>query len=204
MFWQKKEDKYGLPDLPPVKPAPSPAMHEIEEPEFQEKHTLPAFPDSPMQKGFAQSAIKDAINPESTERDSEFEPPPEAREDERSFKAIEMDSSINSESDIPRLPKKMHLPVFIPESPVMETFQPRVPRIEQKNADIFVKIDKFYSARRSLDSVKENLQDINELLKKIRETRLREEQELISWEKEMANIKARIKEVTENIFEKIE
>ena len=45
---------------------------------------------------------------------------------------------------------------------------------------------------------------MDELLKKIREIKLREEQELTTWEKEINNAKSRIKDVHENIFEKIE
>ncbi len=50
--------------------------------------------------------------------------------------------------------------------------------------------------------VQEKMEDIDELVKKIREVKMREEQELGSWENDLINIKSRIKDVSENIFEK--
>ena len=73
MFWDKKENAKGLPDLPPMKFTPSlqeknmAVEHDNDDAEDNEKHGLPSFPDSPMQRGFSQSAIKDAITQESTE-----------------------------------------------------------------------------------------------------------------------------------------
>ena len=67
-----------------------------------------------------------------------------------------------------------------------------------------MKIDKFYSAKRALEAAASKIDDIDALLQKIRETKMREEQELTSWEKEITTIKARIKDVTDTIFEKVE
>jgi len=75
---------------------------------------------------------------------------------------------------------------------------------ERMNKDIFVKIDKFYSARKSLQEIRGKFEEMNELIRKIREIKLREEQELSMWEKEMGHVKSRIQHVTENIFEKID
>mgnify|MGYP001572417435 FL=1 len=72
MFWNKKENKSGLPDLPPAntsrnKPILEPPLrntitnrpeliekeesNEDEEfPLFEERHALPSFPDSPIRK----------------------------------------------------------------------------------------------------------------------------------------------------------
>ena len=40
------------------------------------------------------------------------------------------------------------------------------------------------------------------LLKKIRETKLREEQEMNAWDRELNTIREKLKDVTGNIFEK--
>ena len=73
-----------------------------------------------------------------------------------------------------------------------------------EKSDVFVRIDKFHSARRALRGANNSLKEISELMKKIREVKLREEQELAAWERDVANVKARIRDVTENIFEKVE
>ena len=69
--------------------------------------------------------------------------------------------------------------------------------------DVYVKIDRFHSARKALNAAREKLQDMDALMKKIRETRMREEQELASWEKEIGSVKTKVEDVTNNIFEKV-
>ena len=71
-------------------------------------------------------------------------------------------------------------------------------------SDVFVKIEKFKSAKKTLGDIKEKLEEIDELIKRIRETKLREEQEFSFWERELTSIKSRVNEVTENIFEKVD
>lgn len=74
----------------------------------------------------------------------------------------------------------------------------------QQQADVFVRIDKFHSARKSLNEIQNRLDDIDELIRRIKDTKLKEEQELASWEKDLMQVKSRIQTVTENIFEKVE
>src|SRR3989344_7402811 len=74
MFWNKKDEGKSLPDLPPLK---SPFSKELvpqlnadkgenmdDEFSAEEKPSLPSFPDSPIDKGFSQSAIKEAVTQE--------------------------------------------------------------------------------------------------------------------------------------------
>lgn len=117
------------------------------------KQGLPSFPDSPMQRGFSQSAIKDAIGP-----------------------SIRMEEPSTPEKCTP-------------------------PQIE---SDVFVKLDRFHAAKKSIQATKEKLEEITSLLHKIRETTLREEAQITLWEKEILSVKARIKEVSENIFDRVE
>jgi hypothetical protein len=245
MFFKKKDDG-KLPDLPPlsvedprmnVKKLISrpmlPGLDDLshitrvsgaESSAESEKHSLPTFPDSPMQKGFSQAAIKDAIIekedagaglpelPDEKEWDAktkeewpcEPEEPEEVLDErnevsetrgyvpEKRIKVVESNESYRS--------VVRELPVREPEvKEVREVFRPA-----KKNEDIFVRIDKFRSARKSLNDAKMGMQEIDNLLKKIRETKMREEQELTAWEQEMTAIKTRLKDVTENIFEKAE
>ncbi len=189
MFWDKKETKSKLPDLPPLK---APALNLMDREEEIERHILPSFPDSPMRRGFSQSAIKDAVEVADNGSDS-----PEER---KSFKTVEMegneveDDEEKEEHEDERLapPPEMHREAFYAE------------KMEKRSHDIFVKIDKFQSAKRALSATKEKLASIDDLLKRIREIKMREEQELAAWEKEFAAIKIKIKDVTENIFESVE
>jgi hypothetical protein len=237
MFWDKKDEKRSLPDLPPIQ---SPFSKDLALPKINteddfdhlepvEKHNLPSFPDSPINKGFSQAVIKDAVNPPEYSESQEIIGDP--IDQERRFKTIEMDNMENKNETLPSIassqrqyqPKplptlksnsqvqnqqesslSLGLPPPLP-LPVHSINQIKMPPTlsNQKNQDIFVKIDKFQSARKALNSAKEQLEEINNLLRKIRETKLREEQELSSWEKDLSAAKARIQEITENIFEKI-
>ena len=64
------------------------------------------------------------------------------------------------------------------------------------------KIEKYQSARKALSSAQDKMMEIDELLRKIRETRMREEQELAAWEKEVVSAKTKIQEVSQNLFER--
>ena len=126
------------------------------------KQGLPAFPDSPMEKGFSQSAIKDAVNPSKL-------------------------------PELPAAPAEPHHAEPAAQAPA--------PQVE---SEVFVKIDKFQAAKKSLQTTKEKLEEIDRLLQKIKETTTREDAQLSAWEKEIASVKSRVKEVSENIFERVE
>jgi len=206
MFWNKKNkgDKDRLPDLP-AQPRAAPSMADYRpapiSPEFDnlkrdegEIRALPSFPDSPTRKDFAQSAIKEAVDlpqkglPE-LPRGKEVLPklptgPPLGKP-----RTIEMEEW---------KPKQTIQPL-----PTMQTLPPMESTIKKSTGakQIFVKLEKFQSASNSLEIVKEKLDDIDELLRTIREVKMKEDQELSSWEKEIEAIKARINSVSSEIFE---
>ncbi len=189
MFWSKKEEKSRLPDLPPLNMPPQrPSMQTNSDEEDYEKHRLPSFPDSPMQRGFSQTIIKDAVNSEELKETASFDDVPTR------FKTIEMGE----------VPSK---PIARLSEPPSEQYIPKPAKYEtslKPKNDIYVKIDKFTSAKRSLSAIHEKLSEIDELLRRIREIKLREDQELSGWEKEISSLKSKMQEVTESIFEKTE
>jgi len=211
MFWDKKEDKKALPDLPPLK---FPRVREDVGERFEhdevgrsfddetEKHELPSFPDNLNDKGFSQAAIKGAVS----------EPlgtggVPEARPEQDKFKIVEMEEwkpESGGEENVGGMPEPPQEEERIPEAPDRLERREVKDSIAEKNKDIFVKLDKFYSARKALVDVQENLEDVDSLLKKIREIKMREEQELTGWEKDLEHVKARLNDVTVNLFEKVD
>ena len=123
------------------------------------------------------------------------------------------------ESNLPEFPEEKEELPEIPESRTPRMQTPMIREFDEtrsmgrmtaemspskKTEDVYVKIDRFHSARKSLAAAKAKLHEIEQLLGKIRETRLREEQELASWEKEIDLVKAKVEDVTKNIFEKVE
>jgi len=217
MFWNKKEEKNSLPELPPMKQDMRrdffPPEDSSEMPE-EELHGLPSFPDSPMKSGFSQSAIKDAVD---NNEEDEIEIP--SQNEEKNFRVVEMEDTrpkpmksslqVSPPAKAKLIPAKQPAPVSFPASPSIPEpsipdFSPASlpPREEARSSDVFVKMDKFYSARKALLSAQNQMNNIDSLLKKIRETKMREEQELSAWEKEIMQAKSGIQEITKNIFEK--
>ena len=241
MFWNKKEEKKSLPDLPPIK---SPFSKELAvssentkmveekldeaEQDFAETHFLPTFPDSPSSPSFSQAAIKEAIVQDEI-REIEMDTLPPNTNNKR-FKAIEMNEDEEPQKDsnsylasikTSHTPQKVSYtqqtnpyksknsfligppPEEEKEEPENEIERPEKVPEASKGGDVFVKIEKFYSAKKSLDAIKDQIDQINELLKKIRDIKLKEERELSVWEKEIALVKSRIQNVNETIFEKL-
>lgn len=186
MFFKKKEDNLGLPDLPPE--SNSFVNRNIEPPEddeLTETHSLPSFPDSPSHNKFSQAMIKEAVG----------EPAVGERRNPATIELEEWRPERKTEEGNYFSERKQE---FFPRERTRTSMQKEVPN------DVFVKIEKFRMARRSLDDVKEKLGEIDEMIKRIRETKLREEQEFAFWEKELEAIKGHVQEVTENIFEKVD
>lgn len=208
MFWNKKGDKRSLPDLPPMKrPIFTSGQDKLDLGVFptkeievdEERHELPSFPDSMHDNSFSQAAIKDAIG-ESEESEPEF---PETNNYNPGV--VEMEEwhpSMPLQRDrMMRSPPMYSRPQnIVPPKPI--NFDKIGGQV--KNEDIFVKLDKFYSARKALLDAQQKVGEIDDLLRKIRETKMREEQELSVWENDLMAIKARMNDVTVNLFEKVD
>ena len=226
MLWGKKDDKRLLPDLPPMR---NPTFLADNEGSFEhinedslgdeysmEKNELPSFPDSLNDKGFSQAAIKDAVSSDEEVipgnnpiRDSggnkfqtiemdEWAPSMKKEDSTQDMDSVIDNNAMQNKSKIlSKSNKKLEEPTMGDYSNV------RVPMRPRTNSDIFVKLDKFYSARKALEAAKEKLDEIDNLLRKIRETKMREEQELSGWEKDIVEAKARVREVNEALFDKV-
>src|SRR2546429_1707170 len=108
MFWNKKEDKKSLPDLPPLQsPFSKDLIPQMNTEEHTEEHaqdqSLPSFPDSPLNRGFSQSVIKDAVG------SSEEEEPIGQPFNDKTFKTIEMDDDSHENDSLPPLPQSRSL-----------------------------------------------------------------------------------------------
>ena len=163
MFWEKKNNKKSLPELPPLKfslPQKIIPKEEFSKSDF-------SFPELPEKENFQD--VKD-----------EFE-----------------------SEELPELPSKPEIPKIkgMNEFSVQKAIEISP---AARTEDVYVKIDRFHSARKALNIAREKLRDIEELMRKLRETKMREEQELSSWEEEILSIKSKVEDVTKNIFEKVE
>jgi len=189
MFWNKN-DKSTLPELPPISSDIGKSLDKSKEDEnsFEiDSHPLPSFPDSPMSKGFSQSAIKNAVEV------------PEESDAEEDSQKLEMPKAT--------IPITVPLTSSIAYTPSIHgDYTPtslNFSKAKQETGNVFVKIDKFNSARKALGAAQQKIEEIDRMLKKIREARMREEQELSAWEKEVENAKTRIEEASKDLFDKL-
>lgn len=208
MFFNKKESD-GLPDLPLIKtPFSIDTRMSHGSEEIEESHALPSFLDSPTQNGFSQVAIRDAMGQGGEEL-------PEIPGERKDIKVVEMQEWNPTTIPESEEPSEKIAPLPEPVDPGKEKIRPP-PKlglgerilpppypINAGNMDVFVKLDKFHSAKKTLGEVRDKLEEVDNLVKKIREIKLREEQEIASWERDLTFAKSRIQEITENIFEKV-
>jgi len=213
MFSDKKEEG-SLPDLPPVK-TPFSVGEDTRQSvnEAEETHSLPSFPDSPSHNSFSQAAIKDAVV-------DGGEKMPDIPEVDDNVKVVEMKewnpitppAEEEAPGNIPPLPKVTepgtNEALELPEDlrlgeRVLPPLKTAAAPVSSAGVDVFVKLDKFHSAKKTLSEVRGKLEDVDALIKKIREIKMKEEQEIASWERDLTFAKSRIQEITENIFEKV-
>jgi len=205
-----------------------PFNYEDDEPETG--HALPSFPDSPNDKSFSQAAIKDAVSDDfDAFSHNEFNQSPPQEEHSQSLPEEELiPRKLNNPSimEMEEWSPDQHSNSFsrnnsqvrevdaehdfnLPQPPTQSIPSPSIspdtiPNIKKGKAnEVFVKIDKFHSARRAISDIRDKLEEIDETIKKIRETKMKEEQELSIWEKDLSLLKDKLKAVTDNIFEKI-
>ena len=203
MFGIKKKNSAGeLPDFP-SNSAPSMRDYQrttlppIEASQDEEIHGLPSFPDSLMKKGFSQTMIKSAVEDEdkSLPELPEWNQENERLQMSRPVRTVELDEWTPKAS--PQTPQRKQM-----QAPVSEDLR-RPPASNQTNdkRQIFVKLERFKEARDSLVKISEKLNQMDELLKMIKDLKSKEDEEISNWEKDIENIKSRISSVNREIFE---
>ncbi len=218
MFWNKKKSK-GLPDLPsPGIPSPKGSNN-------SSVGALPAFPDAPSQKGFSQSMIKEAVEPEeiiSPHLEKATGPKKVTKEIGDKTELPPIPGSLVTKKPIPL--KEHHKEKSIITSPKKEIVESKINEIgewkpqEFKSMEnpetfskkpmgknlVFVRLDKFNDARESLEEIKGKLEEIDEMLKTLKDVKVKEEEELTNWEKEMMELKVHLNSLMSDVFEDAE
>ncbi|MDP2947717.1 MAG: hypothetical protein Q8N88_06405, partial [Nanoarchaeota archaeon] len=92
-------------------------------------------------------------------------------------------------SSVPKIEKKA--------VPLPKTIKEEIPEI------IFVRIDKFQSAKKSVDQVKKKIEEMESIIEKLNQVKVREEEEIKGWSTEVANLKLKLSEIDSSIFSQI-
>jgi hypothetical protein len=180
LFSKKKHEEKtpSLPQLPKLPSLPSiQNFPEIEEENLKELHQLPTFPTNSLGEKFSQDTIKNAIG---------------GKEEENEFQ----------ENSIITDPLEIESPMQDSPIPVPRTniYQKKTISIEP----IFIRIDKFEESLKIFEGVKEKVKEIEDLLKKTKELKIKEDKELSLWEMEIQELKKQIENVDKDIFSKIQ
>ena len=169
-------------------------------PKKEEDHSLPELPELPTEQKdekLNQEMVKSAVKsvPPLGEKKVSGGLPPLPKESH-----IQQDPSGGLPPTIP----SEGLPPTIPSGGLL----PTVPKIEAPSETkeiepIFVRIDRFQSAQKSFEIVKSRLKEIESILKKIKDIRLKEDKEMNSWNEEIEDVKEKLSEIDSDIFDQI-
>lgn len=171
-----------LPDFPGMEEEPI-SLSELELPQ------LPSFPNNSLGDRFSQNTIKEAVAGE-----KEVEPE-------------EADESEYEKEGMMREPLEEERPIknFAQSAPIQKSYQGySKPYTTQRKAEpVFIRLDKFEESLEVFNSAKEQISEIEHLLKNVKELKAREEEELNSWENRIQEIKKQIEKVDQDVFSKI-
>ncbi len=190
-FNKKKEDKQKfstLPNLPELPDLPETRLPEINPITNAPENlpSLPSFPNSDAANRMSREVIKSALTIEPVKKPYTKEIDFPGRErwiEERSEPVSQREEfDVSSMSQISQLP---------------------VSRAQEKSP-IFVRIDKFQAAAKTINEIRRQIVDIESALADIRKLKAKEEQELTEWEHEILNIKTKIDSVGKVLFSRLE
>jgi len=192
-LFSKKED------VPTIPPAPTlPPLPKSQEPVKKDLPELPSFPANPKNEDINQEMVKSAVadlpSPEENEVHVEIPEGLNVKEEEKEESIMNSPEPSPNEV-IPALPKKT-----LEITPSTST----TPTPKTREAEpIFVRIDKFQSAQKNFEKIKEKVKEIESILKKIKDVKSQEETELKGWTEDVEKIKSRLTEVDSDIFNQI-
>ncbi len=178
--------------------------------EVEEQEEVPKLPELPEQNNLVLPSKEDLPElPELSNKDKELPeiktslpklPAPEFGFQEPIKKPLTKPQEMQK-SKFPPLPKgpfKKPEPEINPE-PRLPTQSPKI-----KEKPIYIRLDKFEATEESFEEIKNKILEIESFLKKIREIKTKEEQELEDWEREIQIIKTRIESIDKNIFNRLD
>ncbi len=77
-------------------------------------------------------------------------------------------------------------------------------KMTKKIEPVFVRLDRFQMTIQTFEEIKAKIEEIENVLRKTSEIKIKEEQELAEWEREIQVIKSRIELIDKNVFNKLD
>ena len=200
-LFHKKDD---IPKIPSAPTLPKLPEIKIEEETKKNLPELPSFPANFKNENFNQEMVKSAVTdmPSPGENEVHVEVPKNIHVIEEPEREQIISPRPSMESSISELPKK---PIVTEISEEMSESVSSAPRtsITKEIEPIFVRIDKFQKAQEDFKQIKDKVKEVELVLKKIKDVKLKEEVELKGWTEDIEKIKSRLVEVDTDIFNQI-
>jgi len=166
-----------LPELPKIEAAPG-------------LPELPSFPSHPKNNDLNQEMVKSAVTDTPSLEETKIDEHPKSPPKQPIKESIPTLPKPPIEKPIPTLPK-------IPSPP--KNSKPE----QNANEPIFVRIDKFQSSQKNFETIKDKVREIEAVLRKIKDIKLQEEEELKGWTEDIEKLKSRLTEIDNEIFNQI-
>jgi len=198
---QKREEKVqALPSLPELPKLPEfserksyefPTIDEI--PRTREISQLPSYPSNNLTEKFSQNTIKHAITGQN-------------KGDEED-KYVEEFDEYEESLPMKHKPLKAEIPREYTPKEIKEKETKKIPapkEMKTKEAEpFFIRIDKFEDSLKIFEQTQEQIKELESLLRETKDLRLKEDQELSSWEAELQQLKSKMEKIDRELFSKI-
>lgn len=192
-----KSNISSVPELPELPKLPDfPYMDESSH-EEESLPQLPRFPNNSLGNKFSQNTIKEAITGKKEEEevfDAEDFTEEEKRMMQKPLQKPLREDVEDYETGVLMKPKLKEIsPNFVEKNYMTRKAEP-----------VFIRIDKFEESMNIFQNIKTQISEIENLIKKTKEVKDKEEEELTSWQTEIQLIKDQIEKVNQDIFSRIE
>lgn len=182
-----------LPELPKLPDFPG-MREESEDYDEMNLPQLPIFPNNSLGNKFSQNTIKEAVAGEKeVESEGADDLPLDFEENENQMMQEPL-REINPMKDMRQ---------FSPPAQRAREIPSYSKNLVKKAEPVFIRLDKFEESMEIFNDTKEQISEIENLLKNIKELKQKEDEELSSWENEIQEIRKQIEKVDSDIFSKI-
>ena len=196
MGWFSKKEE--VPRLPPAPELPD--LPEAPRETIRSRNELPALPPTDLGKNLNQEMVKSAVtdleNPGATIPN--LPPPPSDSQGKPMIPSI---ASLPNTAE--EVPKQQHR-INVPEKSTFEiSEEPQEQPITRPADSIFVKIEDFQDAQKDFKEITTKIKQIEKVLVKVRDKKIKEDEEIADWTDEIEKTKSKLSEIDSEIFSKI-
>jgi hypothetical protein len=184
-LFNKKEEVPEIPSAPALPNLPDKIDKERNSPP-----ELPSFPANKANHAIDQAIVKSAVSDIPEVNEVTVDVPEELH-----VKEEPMGGSLIPPKPSGAIPEPPERKRTLEMTPSMAN-EPKTKAVEP----IFIRIDKFQTAQKNFEEIKEKVKEIESVLGKVKDLKTKESEEIAGWSEEVEKIKSRLSEIDSNIF----